>query len=217
MKPIVFEAYPEIEDMLDKYISDQLRIITAVPKATPKTGSKSMIDYSNWVATQEGRLHMQLMVKYVLSAEHIDAKMANKIQRKLQSQGRESRGRPRKFDSRLHDWTTQRQLRLFILNRLLATGLGVETDEWTPPFAEDVAMLDSTTPDDMYHALQRFEEWSEIVLPKAAWMLYTRSERQALSATYPDLEKEPDGGILLEEFSRLRRIPVTQIDSIKAA
>lgn len=197
MKSIVFTADPAVMNELDEYMYVELRKLMKVEN--PQAKVNNVVPYEKWIATTEGRLHMQLMVRYVLQASNLDSRAVNKIQRSLQAQGRETKGRPRQYDARLHDFTINRKLRLFLLNKLVAKGLGVNTDEWIPPIeVQDVTV--PSEPRDVFDSLLRFEAWSNFKLPRAAWLLFTRTERLALSAEHVTRAREADGGISFEIY-----------------
>ena len=206
MKPIVFEAYPEIADQLETFIQKEIRTLLKLPDGPIKSTSKKLIDYETWRNTEEGKLHLALMVKYVLQNEGISAVTTNEIQKRLQSQGRETRGRVRQYDSQLRSQTATRQLRLFALNRIIAKALGVNCNNWFSPIeVTDTAAW--TVPVDAYDSLCRFEEWSGLTLPKQAWLTYTRTERQEVAKEHPHLEKAEDGGITLDIYKLYRLTP----------
>ena len=206
MKPIIFEAYPEIADKLEEYMQKEIRELLKLPEGPIKSTAKRIIDYETWRQTEEGKLHLALMIKYVLQNEGISATAANEIQRRLQSQGRETRGRAKQYDSQLRSQTATRQLRLFALNRIIAKSLGFDCSQWVSPIeVTDVAGW--TVPDDAYDSLCRFEEWSGLTLPKQAWLTYTRTERTEASAKHHHLDKAEDGGITLELYKLYRLTP----------
>lgn len=206
MKPIVFEAYPEIAEPLEEYLQKEIRELLKLPEGPIKSTSKRIIDYETWRNTEEGKLHLALMVKYVLQNDGISASTANEIQRRLQSQGRETRGRAKQYDSQLRSQTATRQLRLFALNRIIAKSLGIDCSKWVSPI-EVTDVTGWTVPDDAYDSLCRFEEWSGLTLPKQAWLTYTRTERNEVAAKHPHLEKAEDGGITLEIYKLYRLTP----------
>lgn len=201
MNPIVYQANPALMPTLDTYMHSELRKLTQIDD--PYAKINNIIPYETWVATKEGRLHMQLMVRYVLPAANLNAKETNRIQKALQTQGRGTKGRPRKYDARLRDLTVNRQLRIYILDCLIAKALHVDTSEWEPPIVVDNDNKPSE-PRDAYDSLCRFEEWSNFRLPRAAWLLYTRTERLALSKQYGHFEKEEDGGISFDAYRAMQ-------------
>lgn len=201
MKALVFAADPLIMNELDEHIQRELRRLTKVKN--PHAKVNNVLPYEQWIQTTEGKLHMQLMVRYVLQADNLDSRAVNKIQRALQAQGRETKGRPRQYDSRLHDFTVNRKLRVFILNLLIAKGLGLSTDTWVPPI-EAIDAHAPSEPKDAFDSLTRFEEWSNFKLPRAAWLLFTRTERLRLSAEHVTRLREEDGGISFDIYRAMQ-------------
>lgn len=200
---IVFTPNEAIDSALTKHINEQLALLLVLPK---KHKPRPKLAYAEWAATKEGRFHSLLMTKYVFNAVHIDARSAMSIQRKLQSQGVDLRGRPPQFDPRKHNWTSKRQVRLYIMNKLLAKGLGIDTTNWPSPLTPmQQADAEAIEPRDTVHSLERFEKWSGLLLPRAAWLQYTLTERQALSTRHRGLAREHDGGIALGEYLAMRR------------
>ena len=206
VKPIIFEAYPEIAEQLEAYMQREIRDLLKLPEGPIKSTAKRIIDYETWRQTEEGKLHLALMVKYVLQNEGISASAASEIQRRLQSQGRETRGRTKLYDSQLRSQTATRQLRLFALNRIIAKSLGIDCSQWVSP-VEVTDVAGWTVPDDAYDSLCRFEEWSGLTLPKQAWLTYTKTERSEASVKHPHLDKAEDGGITLELYKLYRLTP----------
>jgi len=201
MKPLVYEANPAKMPALDEHMHKELRVLMKVEN--PYQRVNNVIPYDAWMATQEGRLHMQLMIRYIIQPDSAGAKEVARIQRQVQAQGRGTKGRPRQYDARLHDYTINRQLRLFIMDKLIAKALDIDTSEWVAPI---IVVDDSkpSEPKDAYDSLCRFEEWSNFRLPRAAWVLFTKTERQELSLKHPKTPREEDGGISFDVYRAMQ-------------
>ena len=210
MKPIVFEPNSFLEEVLDKYLEDKVRSLMRLGPEGQAPGLQ-LIPYDKWRRSKEGSVHQQLMNAYVLTIPNINARTANRIQRALQARGQELRGRPKQYDARLHDMKTQRLLRLHFLNELIAKGLGLSTEGWPPPidFEMEASTLDSTNAmveaKDNFDMLYRFEAWTGVRLPRIAWLVYTREDREKMAAEDPSLPRdEVDGSITLALYEELR-------------
>jgi len=205
MKVITLEIHEDIEEKLEEYLIQELREVFKIPQDM-NAEQERMSDYELWLSTPEGRLHSMLINNYVLKSPRIDAKTAMTIQRRVQFQGKETRGRPRIYRQGLHDWTTQRQVRLFFLNKLLAKSLGINAEGWDlpPKIAQMQKEITVVAPTDAYDSLVRFESWSGVTLPEDAWELVTKRDRIELAKEQPDLPVGPDGDVTFKAYARHR-------------
>lgn len=209
MKPVVFEPRLELDQLLDEYIESKLR---AVLKIRPEAVSThNPISFEEWSQTPEGRVHMSIMHQYVFQAPNITAKSANRIQRLLQSQGQETRGRPALYDPRARDTKVLRVLKVHFLNELIAKGLGVDTSTWALPIEDLGEIRGELPPFDTFGMLERFERWTNFSLPKAAWLLYTREDRVKAAKSAPNCRLDDKGAMDFAEYSVWRTLQPVQL------
>lgn len=199
MKPITYEPSAIVEDALEEYLKTKTEDLLRLP---PQKGmTKGVMTYNTWRETPEGRLHLQLLARYAIETDNVNARRVNAIQLKLQAQGRETKGRPRMYDSRKASLTHLRQIKLYLIDCLIAKALGLDPSEIQKPF--EVAPVRISEPKDIFDALSRFEKWTGITLPSTAWSLYTKEERAALHELHPDIPYD-DGMITLRAYKQLK-------------
>lgn len=200
-RPFIYAPCSAVSTRLERYLAKNTREMLAIPQASEFFNGYT--EYRYWIATPEGRLHMQLMAKYVLSASNIDAKSANVTQRKLQSQGKSS---DLGVESKISDKARLRKFRIYLLDMLVAKALGVDQSLIKMPY--DVKSAVRSEPVDRYDSLARFEEWTKIALPRQAWLYYSLDERLSYAKDHAELSTEPDGGISFSLYKKLRSLQV---------
>jgi len=202
MKSITYTPSILVEDALEEYLRVETDNFLRLPATVGAING--VMSYNAWRETPEGRLHLQLLTRYAIGTESVNSKQVNTIQLKLLSQGRDAKGRPRVFDSRKASSSHIRQVRLYLLDKLVAKALGLSPESIRKPFEIENGVA-HTVPADTYEALQRFERWSGLTLPQTAWALYTLPDRKALHQAYPDLP-HADGAVLLKTYCKAREL-----------
>jgi len=204
VKVITLEIHEDLVAVLEVYLINELRELFKV--TSPPPVDVGLTDRELWLSTPEGKLHSMLFTNYVLRPSTMRAKVAMAIQRRLQYQGKETRGRPRVYKQGLHNWVTQRQVRIFLLNKLIAKSLGIDSTNWELPSQLIDAQEEYVTmaPIDAYDSLTRFEKWSGVALPEEAWVLVTKQDRIRAAKKYPDLPTGSDGDVLFNVYVKHR-------------
>jgi len=203
MNPITYEPSPVIADKLSTYLRTETEALFRLP--VDDSSPNGIMSYGAWKSTPEGRLHMQLMARYAVGMDSVDAKRVNSMQMRLQAQGRESKGRPRVFDRRKASLTYQRKVKLYLLDKLIAKALGLDPELIRKPFEIDCPPARSE-PADTYEALRRFEAWTGLTLPTAAWLLYTKDERARMHEARPSMEHGGDGCVTLKAYKLAKSV-----------
>lgn len=230
-------AVRSLEAPLRKYLDEALEEFFSVrPDMTRISPEEELHQYllNTFVCTSEGFVvNMYKEYQYRLWARNInmepaEALLSKRVAPKIPEQRPVFKttgvgsgpGRPTKYHPLKHNRTFSRAVKVWLLNKLIAKGLGVELTEAPPSLRNK-----PDSPPEIIEQLYRFEKWTGFPLPTKAFAICTRTDRILLMADErvrtairrysiltvlpftEDWQEDSDPCLKLEEYIRFHRNP----------
>lgn len=149
---------------------------------TSPQGVGTQEPFDKWIRSFEGRFHSMMLDAWFLAEPTFLAKggvslpveQLNAARSRLMAQGRGIRGTRRQYNEVMWNFAAYKRYRNWRVTKALATMLGAEFDE-PPPLTGINALY--INEDNYILAAERFEQWTELQLPAAAWRMTEDMQR----------------------------------------
>ena len=110
---------------------------------------------------------------YAKGAIDLPVPELNAARTKLQARGRGVRGTRKQYDERMWNFAAYKKYRNWYVNKALHIMLGLEFSEPSPLA---VTVKESMNTDNYALAAERFEQWTGLTLPPAAWEMVRKMQ-----------------------------------------
>lgn len=214
MDPIMYQPSSSVDVALSAYLDDAEEDHFRL--------SSVLDDYFKSAKDTEVAFHLNLLSLYALEDPLLDANQYALATKRVYAQRNETRGRKAKYKPSRRNPAYVRAVRLWHINKLMAKALGIVYHEPLPP--EPYSPVEETLVLQTYvetlDSIFRFEEFTGYTLPRAAYVVHTRSDRQALRrlSDLPikntDWVEEGVPAVKFEEYVVMREDPVL-LDKIR--